>query len=529
MNKPLNIFTTFLSLLGVKYSNEFANNYFNEHPHKYNLFGLSKMLSEYGIENAAIRVADKKKDLVDIQTPFIAPFGGDFALVDNVEPENVSLFYRGISFKLPVAKFIEAWSGVVLLAESSEKSMEPDYKEHRKKEQLNLLIKILLSVAGGFILLATFLTGGLFKSIGLSLLFVINLTGVFIGWLLLLKHLHIQSQYADEICSLFKQSDCNSVLESSAAKLFGIIGWSEVGLGYFITNVIILLFAPALIAYIALINMITLPFSFWSVWYQYAKAKQWCPLCLTVQVLLWSIFTINCIFGFIQVPGYDFDELLTLAMIGSCYAAAILGLNVLLPQINTGKTVQSLRQSINSLKADEDVFEVMLKKQPHYDIDCDSAIRFGNPDAPMQLTILSNPYCNPCAKMHKKIEELLQKTGNNMGIQYFLSSFREEWNSTNKYLIAACMKDACDSALQIMGDWFENGKAQRDEYYKDWGLDIEDAEVEAEFQKHEAWKKKSQIRGTPTVLVNGYKLPDNYKIEDLQNFTDFNADINPIV
>ena len=103
-----------------------------------------------------------------------------------------------------------------------------------------------------------------------------------------------------------------------------------------------------------------------------------------------------------------------------------------------------------------------------------------------QLTILSNPYCNPCSKMHKRIEQLLQKTNNNIGIEYFLSSFKEEWNSTNKYLIAACLADDSDSAMQLITDWFENGKALRDEYYKDWGLDIGAPEVEAEFQKHEA-------------------------------------------
>jgi uncharacterized membrane protein len=71
--------------------------------------------------------------------------------------------------------------------------------------------------------------------------------------------MRIQSQYVDKICALFKQSDCNSALESNAAKLYGIIGWSEVGLGYFLTNVTILLFVPALVIYIALINIITLP------------------------------------------------------------------------------------------------------------------------------------------------------------------------------------------------------------------------------------------------------------------------------
>ena len=217
MSKRQNIFTAFLDVLGVKYTKAYSNRYFNEYPHKYNLFGLSKMLSEYGIDNAAVRMADKEKDIFDIQTPFIAPFGGDFAVVEKVTPADVSLLWRGSPHILPVAKFTEAWSGVALLAEPSSSSLEPDYKKHRKTELLQLLIKTLLFAAAGFILLATYIKGGLYTSIGISLLLLLNLMGIFISWLLMLKHLHIQSRYADKICSLFKQSDCNSVLESSAA------------------------------------------------------------------------------------------------------------------------------------------------------------------------------------------------------------------------------------------------------------------------------------------------------------------------
>ena len=523
MSKEQNIFCIFLDLLCVKYTKDFSNQYFNEHPHKYNLFGLSKMLSEYGVKNAAVRIADKEKDLAEIQTPFIAPFGGDFAVVHAVSSDTVSFIWRNSQHTLPVTKFIEAWSGVVLLAEASSKSIEPDYKEHRKTELLQFLIKVLLVSTGGFIFLLTYLKCRLYTNIGISLLLLVNLMGVFISWLLMLKHLHVQSRYVDKICSLFKQSNCNSVLESNAAKLFGVIGWSEVGLSYFCTNIIVLLFAPASVLYIALINIVTLPYAFWSVWYQYKKAKQWCPLCLSVQVLLWSLFAVNCVWGYIRIPEFGFEELLTLTMLGCGYVTVVLGLTLIVPKVNSGKMVQHLRQSINSLKADEDIFVTLLRKQPYYKIDCDSVIRFGNPDSPLQLTILSNPYCNPCSKMHKGIETLLQKTKNNIGVQYFLSSFKEEWITTNKYLIAACMADDSGSAMQIFSDWFENGVALRDNYYKDWGLDIEAPEVEAESQKHEVWKKKSQIRATPTVLVNGYKLPENYKIEDLQNFTELNV------
>jgi len=171
MKNRQNTFVALLDLLKVKHTNDFSNGYFNEHPHKYNLFGLSKMLSDYGVENAAIKIADKEKDIAEIKTPFIAHFGGDFVVVDKVDaiPQSlnpsilqslnpsVHFIWKGNDHVLPISEFSEAWTGIVLLAESSEKSIEPDYKEHKKKDRLNFLKKAALFSFCSLILLLTYI------------------------------------------------------------------------------------------------------------------------------------------------------------------------------------------------------------------------------------------------------------------------------------------------------------------------------------------------------------------------------------
>ena len=66
MGKPTNTFVSFLTLLGVKHTKSFSDKYFNEHPHKFNLYGLSKMLSDYKIRNAATQIEEKENDLFNI-------------------------------------------------------------------------------------------------------------------------------------------------------------------------------------------------------------------------------------------------------------------------------------------------------------------------------------------------------------------------------------------------------------------------------------------------------------------------------
>jgi len=286
------------------------------------------------------------------------------------------------------------------------------------------------------------------------------------------------------------------------------------------------LFLPQSITLLAIVNIFTLPYSFWSVWYQKVKALQWCPLCLIIQILLWSIFVINLTFGCIQMPAFDITFLKYLILIGSSYFISIFSLNLLIPTLSRGNEIEKIKQEINSIKADEEVFKTLLAKQPSYEVsNADSQILFGNPDAHLQITIITNPFCNPCAKMHKRVENLLKETKENVCIQYIFSSFRNDLDYANKYLITAYFKKDKATFRKIIADWFEIGKPLKEEFFKDLNLNINNPEVETEFQKHEAWKAKTQLRATPTILVHGHKLPDNYKIEDLRYFTEFNVNI----
>lgn len=52
MENPKNTFAALLDLLDVKHTRAFANRLFHKHPHKDNLFGLSEILSDYGIQKA---------------------------------------------------------------------------------------------------------------------------------------------------------------------------------------------------------------------------------------------------------------------------------------------------------------------------------------------------------------------------------------------------------------------------------------------------------------------------------------------
>jgi len=515
-----NILMSMLRLLKVKHTKNSSDKIFREHPHKYNLYGISKMLSDYGVENAGLKIKDKENNIHNLQTPFIAHVSDDFQIVRDVGSDHVITIWKGKYLKTPISEFLNIWSGIVLMVDCDESAIEPDYTVNRRRELFDIVQKAFLSICVLAFILLPFITFGLYSDLWIFFSFILNSIGIVVCFLLVQKQLNVRSEYADKICSLFSQSDCNNVLESDAAKFMGVIGWSEAGLGYFISNVIVLLFFPYLIPFYALINICALPYSFWSVWYQKVKAKQWCPLCLIVQVLFWSLFVINLFAHHIYLPSINIVSIIQFSCI---YLIPFLSLNLFIPRLSENQKIEQTRQEINSIKADHDVFLALLRKQPSYHTNMVSKISLGNPIGEIKVTILTNPHCSPCAKMHQRVKKIAAQNAH-LDIRYIFSSFEKKLDPSNQFLIASYLNKDKKTVEEIYDEWFEKGKSEAQAFFSIYDFDPLSlpSEAEAEFLKHEKWKELTRLRETPTILVNGYKLPKNYAIEDIRYFTDLN-------
>ena len=516
MSSTKNILTHFLERLNVKHTLYYTDKLFNEHPNKYDLFGLSDMLTSYGIENAGFKV-ESKDDIYSVITPFIAHVGGDFVVVDKINKEQSHYIWNGKYIAISTDDFLKVWSGVVLLAEPNEQSAEVNYEQHKKQEITHKAKKyvLVISLTIAFLILCS--VTRIYSDTGLLLMLLLNMVGAYIGYLLLQKHLHIGSGYGDKICSLFKQADCNSLLETDAASLFGIISWSEIGLSYFISNLVIILLFPHLIGWMAFINICALPYTLWSIWYQAVKVKQWCTLCMIVQVLLWLVFFVNLGFGFIYVPTFN---LLQIGVLGCIYFIPLLFIQFIAPLFVNKRRIKHITQEINSIKAKEKIFTSLLNEQPRYQISFKySHVLFGNPKASLLVTVLTNPHCNPCAIMHERIAKLL-KENKHILVQYIFSSFSSELEVSARYLIAVSQQKSAEERDDIYTEWFKKGKTDKEKFFVKHPVNMEDNVAIEELNQHNIWIKESQLHATPTILVNGYKLPEIYQLEDLKYFTD---------
>ena len=506
-----NLFIQILEILSIKHTEDFTIRYYERHPHKNNLFGLSEMLRYYNIENVAAEIQKTQENLSSLDVPFVAYVDHEFVSVRHVSTEAIIYSWRGKNITLSIPVFLERWSGIVLLFESTDESIEPDYKEHRK-EYLRQRIVIACFVSLLLSLIGCALITNRGMEIGIWGLWGVNVIGASFCGILLSREILGSDKYVNKICSLFlKSSDCNGTLDSQASHFLGI-SWSVFGLGYFLSAILFIALLPQYVIYAETLNIIALPYTAWSVWYQKFRVKQWCALCLSVQATVWITFLIS-----LFAIGIDFNQwdLFDFTTIGCVYGLVILSLHFTVTLYVKEKQIQRSNNKLSSIKLNASVFKSLLNEQPQYDIDKNTGILLGNRDAKEWITIISNPHCAPCAKLHLQIEKLLKEYKEEICIQIILTSFSKELEPSAMLLTSMYLLNNESDYLRFLSDWYAKGRHKKEDCYKRYRLNPNDKDMLANFQAQNEWVRRNTISSTPTVLTNGYLLPEEYELKDI--------------
>ena len=312
-----------LAALGVRHTTSYNDSSFRKMTFK-SLFGLSKLLETYGITSAAFVMEDRDQ-LDSLSVPFVAQIGhGRFVVVEEVTPSTVTVIENGTMTEMPRDEFMRRWKGLVMLVFTDEKSEEPHYAQHRFTEIATGAKRWVLAAALIVIGAYFFVVNGVWRQWPTVALTVLDLAGIYISYLLVLKTMHVSSSAADRVCSVLQEHGCDKILERKASTFYGVFGWSAVGLSYFTVSLGALLIVPESWPWLAWIGACALPFTVWSISYQKFVAKTWCTLCVTVQSLLWLEFFCFLFGGMYHNP---LPVTATPVLMICCYVAALLGVD----------------------------------------------------------------------------------------------------------------------------------------------------------------------------------------------------------
>ncbi len=497
------------------------------HPDYPSLLSVSDSLHQWQIDNICLKAGPEKLD--ELPVPFIAHLRagrGSFAVVTSIM-ENEITYIDTESEKKPITKsredFLKAWSGVVLLAEAGEQSGEKDHSKNKKKEWLQQSVLPFMLIAS-LILIASrgsSVSPALF--IATILLPAIKLAGCIVTGLLLWYEIDQQNELLKNICSGGKKTNCQTVLQSKQAKLFNWVSWSEIGFFYFMGSFLFMLFNPGItaISLVAWLNIIALPYTAFSVYYQWRVAKQWCVLCLTVQAMLlieFAIFYFSFWGQSVQhapiTDGHLFVNFLAAMLLPIFFWSFTKTFFI------KAQTGEANKRELTRLKHNTQIFDALLEKQKAIDHDPSGlGIILGNPAAHDTLIKVCNPYCGPCARAHASIEELL-KQNENLKVQIIFTATNDEKDIRAKpvrHFMALAERNK-QLMQQALDDWYLAPEKNYEKFSEKYPMNGELGQQDKKLQEMSQWCTETEVFATPTFFFNGHKLPDVYTVNDLKYF-----------
>lgn len=183
-----------------------------------------------------------------------------------------------------------------------------------KNRQINL--NKLVSAGFSVLFLVTFalcwIKGDIYRLV--ILITALKIIGFGASFLLILGELG--HPFFDTICPKWEKVNCHAVMASPAARLFGKIPMADIGGIYFAGGIILVCFSavsPRLfyqVYFLGILNLLTLPYTIFSILYQSFAVKYYCFLCLIVQLIFWLEFSQFYDFVFAGFPRFVVEDFL---------------------------------------------------------------------------------------------------------------------------------------------------------------------------------------------------------------------------
>ena len=186
------------------------------------------------------------------------------------------------------------------------------------------------------------------------------------------------------------------------------------------------------------------------------------------------------------------------------------------PILQKSQQVKPLKNDLKRFKNNPNLFLSLLHKQAEMPFVPTNmhTINFGNPNAEHTLTMVTNTFCQPCAKTHKIIEGILEGNESlNCQVVFLASNMPYDKRGIVAKLI---MSLPINQQAEALSHWYENEERSIEKWQKQLSVVIENKNTDITISQHQVWCEMAKIEATPTLFFDGYKMPELYRIGDLK-------------
>ncbi|MBK5209912.1 MAG: thioredoxin domain-containing protein [Flavobacteriaceae bacterium] len=493
------------------------------HPYYPSINSITDLFNHFNIDNLALKVDNNLEAYSQIPDTFLAQIKedkGSQLVVVSKKMDGVELIYdEHKSKKISVNKFFELWTGILVVIEKQEKKDSDNLNKAGKIKKLVYFSTFVM--LSSFFILAN-------PSLFQIIYFALTCVGVYISYLIVIHELGLHSKILDKFCSGGnKNTNCDAVLSSKGATILGLFKLSDVGFVYFtalvLVSLIITLSNLQTTSVIFMMSTLAIPFTFYSIYYQWKVVKNWCPLCLSIVSILWlqfgALFLNDAFWKYMFI--IDLSYVFFIASLLTTTSLWIL----IQPLLKKEQLFEKLEIEHIKFKRNFKLFKAALNLNPILDTSIPAAneLIFGNknPDALLNIIVITNPMCGYCKESHRVIEKILKNENSNIQIiirfnvqpndegakgTKIATKILELYHTTNE-----------KNCLYALSDIY--GEMDANTWLKKWGETINKTYLTT-LKYEKEWCNNNKINFTPALFLNGQQYPKEYGKMDLLYFID---------
>jgi len=484
----------------------------NSHPDFPTLKAISDTLEKFGIENVPVHL--KPNELEQLDSPFLAYIknSGQNELTYVKPLKEAYVEYRGETTwvkKESLRVFSSKFTGFVALLNLEKASLPPVNIERQKDHLLfkSIVTSTLLCFVAFIYARISNNPSDLFTNITSNLFLITKCIGLILSTALVIRELNQSSSLVDKMCKLGEKTDCNVVLESKFATIYGWLKWSDIGFVYFLSGLLLLVFRN--MGLITLFSIAAAPYILVSLYQQIFVLKKLCPICLTIMATLIAEFSLGISANInLSFTSYELVNSGLLIIVPLAFYLTVKAL------ILSRQTSTKLQFSYNRLKRMPEVITQVIKREnalalPESPID---ALSFGSKaDEALKVQVFLSLHCGHCGRLFSRINEQLN-TRQKLKIDIFLN-----FDPKNEFQIDFVEKlleeynnGDTQKAWSSLGGWYSKPTNNR------FMLRVSDPSegLKKMFITTNRLMKMNEISSLPKFYIEGFEKSDHYGLND---------------
>lgn len=507
MERLENVVSDHLNALDLKISHSYLRDSIQQHPNYPSLISIVDTLDQLGIEFVAGEVSPQ--DLNEMPYPY---------LLWSDRMQNPVLSITSKRDLMTQSSFLKNWEGKVLKVNPESQITNHRHKDHYASDRITHALawagSAMLFILAGFVV---------FRSSSATNIYLLleSIVGALIGGYAIYRDTELGKSQPNLLC-FTQESDCDSVINSAAATLFGVLKLSDLAFAYFLSGVFltglgILAQAPVVVDARVALSVVAPIAMIYSLYHQLVVQKKICTMCMFINLIL-AFETAYLVYRLLQIEN-TLPSITALAL-AAATTLTILIFTTLLHRLLDRMTLQADDlQTALRVKLSPSTFTTFLNLNNKANDDLFSYdIRLTKPGGKHRLIFVTNLKCGPCSDFHAKLHSVIDSAPNDLEIIIRVVPLTND--PAPEYLVSYWLNniynqpDEDKQTTELFEEWYRT--TNLDEFRKKYPSNSpEHPATKSLLQQVDHWFQASSFMSTPTVLLNGRKLPQNYSISEV--------------